>query len=791
MRWTYILPRAILVGLVWAFFQYGFDPLVRQGMIYSGQRAARAKVEVAGLTTTFFSPSLSASNIAVADRKHPGTNLVEFTDLRGNVELHPLLKKSFIVEEATVSGLKWGTKRADSGLLPGEEPDLSTDNDSEMLDKVKQELLSRGKDWLAGLADRAKLDFDPNQFETVRLGKELEERWPKEFGNYDAALDELKARIEELRKSVKVKGGNELEKIERYGKAAQEAEQVLRELEQFRVKIGQTMKQAEEDLQALNEAKGQDFKKIKEKADLLHLNPDEVTELLLGPELTNRLETTISWIKFLRERIQLATDEPKPERMRGETIFFSRKEELPLLLIRLLNVDGEGEFSGERLKFKGTVSGVTTNPKIHNKPIVIRLEGSGVDFSPAHSDSASPLTLAAHSSSKLDESNAVLANNNDPQKPAADALSVQLKAVFDYTKAIPEHQLVLSYKEPRPDHKEIGKPESIQLAMASRATQCLADIKMLGDDIDGRINFQQVLESITAKLGTKRFKGDNNVLAVVQDVVSSIRKIDADMKLDGTILKPKFQLRSNLGADLSGGINTAFARQLEEGRRMMLVRFDQEAAKRSEKLTQLYDEQLEKLTGKLQLHKGEVHEIAQAFGLKLPGKLDLKKITNGLPIDINKPIDLSKPIDMKAIGKSLPKLNKNLPDLTTMPELNTLPKFGTQPQSNPVLPQLPRIGKRPTGTPNDVNQPTETTETGIPDLSALPGLENNKSAKQATDAIRQASEVQQTLDGLGLFGKKKKLPASKVVKPAINESSAPATPKSNEAKSTTEPKSKD
>jgi uncharacterized protein (TIGR03545 family) len=692
MRWTYLLPRAILVGLVWAFFHYGFDPALRGGMICTGQRAARAKVEIAGLETTFFAPTIKTTNVQVADRKHPGTNLVEFTDLHAKIEGLPLLKRTYIVEEASVSGLQWGTKRADSGLLPGEEPDLSDDSNSQMLENIKHELLARGKDWLAGLADRAKLDFDPNQFETVRLGQELEERWPQEFGHYEDELQALKQRIDELRQSVKVKGGNELEKVERYGKAAQDVEQLLKELERVKQQLAKTMRQAQDDLNALNEAKSHDLDKIKEKADLLHLDPNEVTELLLGPELTNRLETAIGWAKFIRERIQLATDEPKPERFRGETILFARKQELPLLLIRLLHVDGQGDFSGERLAFKGSISGITSNPKIHGKPIIVRIDAVG--------QASQPDAIVPSSPNQIQ-----LASGQAGKPDLPDGLNVQLKAVLDYTKDVPEHELLLSYREPRPDERDIGKPESIQLAMASRASSCLASLKLIGDDLSGQIDYQQALAGITAKLGTKRFKGDDRVLAVVQDVVSGIRKIDAQMQLSGTALKPQFKLRSNLGHELSDGINTAFARQLEAGRRELLVRFEQEATKRSEKLTQLYDEQLQKLTGQLNLNKGEVQEIAQAFGIKLPGKLDIKGL-GGLPIDPNKPFDLKKPLELPGVDKVLPK-----PDVK-------LPKFGLQPDSGP------------------------------------------------SSGIRQASDVENTIEDIGGLFKKKKKPAPKTVQPA-------------------------
>ncbi len=694
MRWSYLLPRAILIGLVWAFFNYGFDPLLRRGMVYTGQRAARAKVEITQLETTFFAPAIKATNVAVADRKHPGTNLVEFNDLRAKLELQPLLKRSYIVEEASVSGLQWGTKRADSGLLPGDEPDLNEDSNSKLLENIKQELLVRGKDWLAGLVDRAKLDFDPNQFETVRLGQELEERWPQEFGRYEEELKALKQRIDELRKSVKVKGGNELEKIERYGRAAQDVEQLLKELEQTRQQVARTMKQAQEDLQALDQAKSNDIGKIKEKADLLHLDPNEVTELLLGPELTNRLETAIGWAKFIRERIQLATDEPKPERFRGETILFPRKVELPLLLIRLLNVDGEGDFSGEHLAFKGAISGITSNPKIHGKPIIVQLEAVGQPF---QTDSNTPTTPSANGIQLA-----------SAQAGKLDLLSVQLNAKLDYTKDVPVHQLRLSYKEPRPEERDFGKPESIQLAMTSRSSNCVANLKLVGDELSGQIDYQQALEGITAKLGTKRFKNDERVLAVIQNVVNDIQKVDAQMVLSGTALKPQFKLRSNLGHELSAGVNTAFARQLEAGRREVLVRFEQEAAKRSEKLTLLYEEQLQKLTGQLNLNKGEVQELAQSFGVKLPGKLDIKGL-GGLPIDLNKPIDLKKPLELPGVDKVLPK-----PDVK-------LPKFGLQPDNEPS-----------------------------------PG-------------IRQASDVEQTIEGLGsLFGKKKK-PAPKPVQPAAGQ----------------------
>ena len=739
MRWSYILPRVILLGLVWAFFKYGFDPLVHRGMIYSGQRAAQAKVEINGLTTTFFAPSIKANGVQVANRKKPGTNLVEFTDLHGNLETAALLKKSFIVEEATLSGLRWGTKRADSGLLPGDELVETDDSHSEMLDNLKMQLLANGKDWLAGLAERAKLDFDPQQFETVRLGQELEARWPQEFGEYEAQFKALKAEIDQLRKALKVKGGNEFEKIDRYARAAQDAERMLYELEQIKPKLQETMQQAKDDLQALNEAKSNDLNKLKEKANLLQLDPNEVSELLLGPQLTNRLETAIGWAKFLKERIQLATDEPKPERMRGETIFFRRKQELPLMLVRLLNVDGEGDFNGEQLAFKGAISGITTNPKIHGKPIIVRLDGVSLDGVSIGKPGDTSATSLAESSTSLEAKlTTESATKNSAKGGAVEKLTVNLKAVFDYTKDVPEHELSVVYKEPQGAEQNLGKPESIQLAMTSRATNCRADLKMIGDELSGDLNFQQALDAVTAKLGTKPFKNDQIVLKVVQDVVSSVNKIDAHMQLSGTALKPHFKLKSSLGTDLSSGLNTAFARQLEDGKRKLVVRFDQETTKQSAKLSSLYNEQFEKLTGQLGLNKSEIQEIAQSFGLKMPGKFDLKGIAGGLPIDLNKSlqIDPNNPLNLSGLTKNLPK-----PD-------SKLPSFGLSDDSTPPLTLPPFLNPKP-----------------------VPKGEGTTPTKPS-NPIQQASDIEKGLESL--FGKKKTKKAStKPVQPAVGEKPKP------------------
>ncbi len=49
MRWTYVIPRLVIVALIWAFMAFGFDPLLRYSAIQSLQAVTGAKVDIASV----------------------------------------------------------------------------------------------------------------------------------------------------------------------------------------------------------------------------------------------------------------------------------------------------------------------------------------------------------------------------------------------------------------------------------------------------------------------------------------------------------------------------------------------------------------------------------------------------------------------------------------------------------------------------------------------------------------------------------------------------------------------
>jgi len=628
MRWGYVIPRAVLLGAIWAFFAFGFDPLLQRELTSAGEEAASAKVEIAAVTTTLFPPQVTIEKMRIANHNKPGTNLLEFDTLALNVAGGPLLKKLYLVNEGTLSGLRWGTPREDSGLLP-KTPEEQKAREAAAQEAAggkptaEDEMQSRGKQFLAGLADRAQLELDPEQFESLRLGTELEKRWTAEFAKLQSETDELTKQIDAIESQVKSKSGNNLERLDAYRAVAGDSGKALQEIKQLKGDLDAQARQARQDFAAFNQAKQHDLAAIREKADLFKLDPQQLTEMLLGPELNHRLNETIGWIQTGKAWFQQhQKDKLQPQRMRGEPISFSRNPDLPEFLIRLLKIDGAAELEGQPLEFSGTLSGITSDPVLYGKPAILQLKGTG-------------------------------------------AGTFDLQAAFDYTnpQTEPVHLVLLRYEAAHPEPLSLGDESSLLVSVSAEKLTCHAELRLAGDDISGKVNLRQEPAKLSAKLGGKASKVDPHIAAAVTDIFDSVQEIDAEMQIAGKLTAPQLSIQSDLGRQIASGLNAALSKQLDGERQILADKFNQQLAQQSGRLQDLFKTQTKGLTAQLNGYEQEIKQLAQqATGGrlgdldKLTGKplgklIKLPESKNVAPVDFSKEEDQAKEGLKKLFGK--------------------------------------------------------------------------------------------------------------------------------------------
>ncbi|HUG91101.1 MAG TPA: TIGR03545 family protein [Planctomycetaceae bacterium] len=572
MRWSYLAPRLVLVVVVWTFFAFAFDPLVRWSLVRAGQAVARARVDIGDVETRFFPPSLEAGQVRVANRDRPGTNLFEFDTIRVRLAGTPLLYRAFVVEEGTLTGLRWGTARDDLGLLD-DTPGVG-DWVGRSLAPLRARAGQLARYWLDDALDRARQQFDPRQLETVRLSDELEREWKDRFDSLQDRIKSLERRADVIREQVRRSDGNVLERLDAWQQAAAEVNQLLRDAARIREELAQLSGTAQRDYQRLDDARRRDLDSARRKVESL-TSPDgqAVSEALFGRELIARLEQAVEWVAWTRDRLAAATADVRPDRGRGIDVTFPRTAQFPGVLVRELTIAGETEFAGDRLSFSGVVKGLTSDPPLYGQPAVLRLTASG-------------------------------------------RTRLEIEAIADHTRPQPAYEITSVYTIPEPAELELGGDENLSIRLAAASTRWRARVRVAGDELSGTVELSQ--HGVSATLAEAGDGNEHDLARVLSPVLDAIDTVDAKVDLSGRVDQPVLSLRSNLGPQLAAGLNDALAGELNRRRDELAARIDAESRARLSGFATLVNGGFRDSSSRLDLSETAARRLVEQVSAKPP-----------------------------------------------------------------------------------------------------------------------------------------------------------------------------
>lgn len=522
-RWSYILTRGIVVASVWAFFTFAFDPILRYSAITAGQQTVQAKVEIATLETSFFPPKISITNVAAANRNKPGTNILEFESMNGDIDGLALMHGSYVLDKAVVNGLTWNTPRDDDGLLPDSPPPEESEGPG-----FGDQLEKYGKEWANDIFDRAKLEYDPRNLESVRLAQQLEVEWKTDFDGLEARIKNVDTAGRQLKQLVdQSKRMDPLQRVEAYRKIANDGSRLLREVSTIRDDLKVLPKKAEGDLGDLDEARKRDQAEIKRKVEELVLDGDKLSEFLLGPAVHHRIRKTLAWLDWGSKQASKFSDTPKPERQRGDDIFFPLDEPLPDYLARLVEVNGQGEIGGDQMTVEGTIVDVSSAPQLYGKPTVVRMNGKG-------------------------------------------EADVQMKAELDRTQDVPANILDVAYILDQATTNKLGDDDSLVVEVRAGNTRWNVHIETVGDELTGTV----VLVQEPVLMIPKTKSDDETLGRLIAASMQNIDRIDATVELSGTVKKPKLKLKTNLGETISNGVKQGFGQEVSAQKDALIAKLD-------------------------------------------------------------------------------------------------------------------------------------------------------------------------------------------------------------------------
>lgn len=525
IRWSYLVPRLVLLAVAIVLVWLGLDPLLRSTMIRLGERTLGAKIRIGELKTSLAAAGLRLRDVQVANPQEPMKNLFEAAEIRLNFDTGTLLHRKFVVGEGSIKGLRLNTERTTPGTVDrkGGLLDLLPDDLAVRIDPGR--LAEFGQAWLDrfALAVKREIAEDVEQLQSVRLARELSRRWPAELGRMEVRADEIKTRADRLQALAQKGGGDPLKNLEHIERIISDVESLEREIAEFRSEVQRLRQQADKDRDAVVAARDQDLRQLREQFRLDELESGGLSELLLGQELAERIRTLAAVIRRVRGLLPRDAEDqvPNPIRARGIDVVFAGLAPQPDFLIRTLAIEGEGSARGRKLQFQGTAQGLTSQPALYGQPAVLSVTVQG-------------------------------------------PVAMQIEALLDHTRPVPRDCVNVECPCLVQPKRLLGRPGQLAMTVSPGTARISIQLELSGDDLIGQLSIRQEPVELVPEIAAQY--GGRALADKLQAALRETRLLDATADLSGTLDKPQWKLRSNLGAQLARAFQELLRHDLETRR---------------------------------------------------------------------------------------------------------------------------------------------------------------------------------------------------------------------------------
>ncbi len=415
MRWKYFIPALAFVVICTVFCIFFLDSILKFAFVSGGEMAFGAKVEISSVKTKLSNLSINVSGIKVANSADVFKNLFEVDSIRFALKPVPLLSKKIIIDEMTVDGLRWGTKRDTSGALPPKKVKKiakkeAKENKNSPLSKlftgVKDKAVSKASALPAAnqLKDMQKQlsgfslnkTLSANDLESVKEMDNLRTSYTQKYTQYQSQLGSININQEIEKgnsaindiKSIKIQSVQDIEpakaKLDTFNSTKDELSKTASEIQTMGSKMSSDFGGQNDLINKINELKDRDYKSLSDKLKLPSFSFGNISEAIFGPVWLTRVHTVLYYMNTARKYMPPKKKNQKTvnTRLKGSDISFPLESNPPDFLIAKVLISGTtGGYGkeGEALDFKGTITDITSDQAQLGRPT--RMEINGVQGS--------------------------------------------------------------------------------------------------------------------------------------------------------------------------------------------------------------------------------------------------------------------------------------------------------------------------------------------------------------------------------------------------------------------------
>lgn len=515
--------------------RFGCDPLLEWLIVSGGQSATGAKVELAGVSTWIKSGKLEIRDLQVANPESEFRNLFQAKQIVLQLDSLALLHNRMVVTNGAITGLEIDTERSTSGELVVS--DATAEEGPPLFEPVVTKASDLASEWLENASQRLDTDF-VEQLQTPQVADQLVENWKNQSESLRSRAKQLRERGQKLAEEFREIKKNPLRSAQRLPEIHAELKSNQQELVSLQQEIKALPEQARADRQTLTTARQQDEAFLKKQFEFEQLDGDNLTQVLLGESVAEKLQEACDWIAWARKKSPSnAAKALAAQRGRGTTVTFGKPQ--PRFEIQHVGIELTAQVAGTPMQFVGYLSGVSSAPQLLAEPA--RLELASLGDTP-----------------------------------------VKLLVVSDHREQVPREEMRFTCPALPIRGRTLGNEEKLAIQLAPGNADLSVDLLLEGETLSGQIAFAQHEFQLTPLASPQV---NRHLATALEGALGNIKQVTAEVELTGTLKQPQFKIDSPLGEQLANEISTAVVKLARERGEALLAKSTAKMNSQLEKLT--------------------------------------------------------------------------------------------------------------------------------------------------------------------------------------------------------------
>ncbi|MBN1560415.1 TIGR03545 family protein [candidate division KSB1 bacterium] len=393
MRWKGIILLAVIIGIVVVLSLLLTDIWLERQFESLGSAIVGAKVEIDDLDFSLFGLHMRWDSLQVTNPKNTMKNIITSGRTDFDLDLLPLLKKKFIVENIQMTNVTSGTDRSTDGKIDKKvkkeeaKPNILT----KTIDRLQADIADAPAWQLDDFTKKVNVDSilkflhitSPAKLDSLQNDlKTTYNQWDSTFAavGWEQDFRYLESRVTAIKPA-------ELRTLDGLQSAYTTLNQINDKVDSLEAFVTETRQGLASDLGATTAKVGMvddwiksDFQNALEQAKLPAINKENIARFIFGDKVISQATQILGMVNTVRSYSEkFKSDKPKkekPPRFKGQTIYFTRQRSLPTLWIKNIELSGH---TTRGLQIGGQLKHIVSNQKLINEPTNLDIHGQRSD----------------------------------------------------------------------------------------------------------------------------------------------------------------------------------------------------------------------------------------------------------------------------------------------------------------------------------------------------------------------------------------------------------------------------